>query len=600
MKGQISFIVKRAYDNFSGGGGATCGVEKAFGRPVDGAVNHNMWAILMHKTNHPWTKHYQDDVFSVDLKEMTEGCPVGLVWFSPDCRHFSRAKGDVPVDRKIRGLSWVELKWGMEVQPDVMMMENVKEIQTWGPLIQNEKGEWFPDPERAGETFEGFIRMLSTGIEPDHPAFLEACEFLEIEPDGDKAQMLIKGLGYDIDYNELKACDYGAPTIRERFFMVARRDGRKIVWPKPTHGPGLKPYRSAAEIIDWERPIPSIFETSEEIKRKHGVDARRPLKNKTMRRIGRGLKKFIIENKDPYILPWTVSNVTNATGHRVNEPVDTIRTGGGGGQMLIAPSLIQYHDETAKDEVRGQSLDKPLMTVDASNRYGLTAAFMTEYYGNAQDGISVKEPLHTVTSRDREGVTVAFMSQFNTKAGYGNSVDGPLNTVTAVDHNAIVMAYMSKFYGTGTGQDLRKPLATITTSPGHFGLIEVKLVKTVSGQSLHHWPEVRKMLNDYCGYSLKDDEVLIFNIGGVWYFISDIGLRMLAPRELYDAQGFPADYIIDRDYMGRPYPKSEQIARCGNSVSPLVVEALVRANLPELCSKKRFKTMKELEKEFAA
>jgi DNA (cytosine-5)-methyltransferase 1 len=605
MNAQVNMLRKRIVDNFACGGGASTGIELALGRPVDIAINHDREAIAMHEKNHPYTKHYREDVFSIDPKTAVEGCPVLLAWFSPDCTHHSRARGGKPVEKKIRGLSWVELRWGMEVRPEVMMLENVKEIQTWGPLIKNEKGEDVPDPARKGETFKGFIRMLTTGIEPDHPAFLEACEFLKIDPAGEKAKMLIDGLGYDLEYRELRGCDFGAATIRERFFMIARCDGRKIVWPKPTHGKpgsGLIPFHTAAEIINWDLPIPSIFETSKEIKEKYGLDARRPLAKATMKRIARGVKKHVIDTPDPYIMPWTVSNVTNATGHPVNDPVDTIRTGGGGGQMLlaptmtaigqtgfsedrsysieepirtvvskaeqciIAPTLIQYHNETSDNEVRGQKLDEPLMTVDSSNRYGLAGMFMSEYYGNARDGISIKEPLHTITGKDREGVTAVFLS---------------------------------KFYKTGIGQDVREPLHTITTSPGHFGIIEVKLAKAERDQDLQRWPEIRSMLNEYCGYTMADDEVLIFKISGIWYFISDIGLRMLTPRELYNAQGFPPDYVIELKYNGKPYSKAKQVSNVGNSVCPILPYVLVKANLPESCCKRKLVSMRDLENEVA-
>jgi DNA (cytosine-5)-methyltransferase 1 len=639
MNAQVNMLTKKIVDNFACGGGASTGIELALGRPVDIAVNHDREAIAMHEKNHPFTKHYREDVFTIDPKTAVEGCPVELAWFSPDCTHHSRARGGKPVEKKIRGLAWVAIKWAMEVRPEVIMLENVKEIQTWGPLMQNTKGEWIPDPERKCETFQGFIRMLSTGIEPDHPALLEACEFLKIDPVGEKAKMLIQGLGYDVEFNELKGCNFGAATIRERFFMITRCDGRKIVWPKPTHGKpgsGLLPYKTAAEIIDWTLPIPSIFESKEYIKEKHGITAVRPLADATMKRISRGIKKHVIDSPDPYIVPWTVSNVTNATGHKVSNPVDTIRTGGGGGQMflaptmtaigqtgfsddrsygieepirtvvskaeqcLIAPTLIQYHSETSDKESRGQAIDEPLMTVDAANRYGLASVFMSEYYGNAQDGISAKEPMHTITGKDREGVTAAFMSKYY--GGYqeaGNSVKDPLNTITSWDHNALAMAYMSKFYKTGIGQDLNEPLHTITTSPGHFGVIEVKLVKAEPGQDLYHWPEIRAMLNEFCGYSLKDDEVLIFKVRGIWYFISDIGLRMLTPRELYNAQGFPADYIIELEYNGKPYSKAKQVSNVGNSVCPVLPYVLVKANLPYSCCKRKLTTMRDLENEIS-
>lgn len=512
-------------DNFAGGGGASTGIEIAIGRSVDVAINHDPAAIAMHRANHPTSKHYTEDIWMVDPVEACEGHPVGLAWFSPDCKHFSKAKGGKPVSKHIRGLSWVILRWAMTVRPRVIMMENVEEIQTWGPLMKRKDGKTVPDPARAGETFKGFISMLTTGIALDHPAFHEACDFLK--PDAQQAMKLAMGLGYHVEHRELRACDYGAPTIRKRFFLIARCDGKPIVWPKATHGDpdslevaaGMKkPWKPVADVLDFSLPCPSIFATSEEIYEQYGIRAVRPLADATMRRIARGIQKFVIENPHPFIVS-----------------VD--------GEDRIAPNLIQYHDEQGGD-VRGQEVDDPLMTVDASNRYGLVSTFISKYYGGDNVAAGVDKPLPTVTAIDHNAVCAVAVTQFN-HYSVGQEVTKPLNTMTAqTNHFGEVCAFLVKYYGNGDNAvPCDKPAPTVTEKD-RMGLV------TVRGQD---------------------------------YQIVDIGLRMLTPRELFNAQGFPKDYIIDVDADGKPYPKSEQVARCGNAVCPPIPTALVRANLPEFC-----------------
>lgn len=475
-------------DNFAGGGGASTGIELATGYSVDIAINHDPEAIKMHKANHPNTKHYCENVWAIDPVKACNGHPVGLAWFSPDCKHFSKAKGGKPKDKNIRGLAWVALRWAGLVRPRVIMLENVEEFKTWGPLNRGHH----PIKEKQGKTFERFVQQL-------------------------------RNLGYEVEFRELIAADYGAPTMRKRFFMVARCDGKPIVWPEPTHGPAdseavkvglLKPYVGAYTQIDFSRPCPSIFDTSEEIKEKYGIRAVRPLAQKTMDRIARGFKKFILDNPEPFIIQC------NHGGERrpndIREPMPTIIEKHGYG--IVAPTLIQYHSETAHGEVRGQTIEEPIMTVDGSNRYGLVTSFLSKFYksGIGQDE---REPLHTIT--------------------------------TSAGHFGEVRAFLIKYYGDATGKDIEKPLDTVTTKD-RFGLVTIK---------------------------------------GVDYQIVDIGLRMLEPRELYGCQGFPDDYIIDHDYTGKIYPRSEQVRRCGNAVCPPIPAALVRANLPELCVAKRMPNM---------
>lgn len=518
----VSYRAELIVDNFAGGGGASTGIELALGRPVDIAINHDPDAILMHRTNHPYTEHYCESVWDVDPRKVTNGRPVGLAWFSPDCKHFSKAKGSKPVDKNIRGLAWIVLKWAGTVRPRVIILENVEEFQTWGPV---RKGK--PVKSKQGETFQKWKEQL-------------------------------QALGYKIEHRELVAADYGAPTIRKRFFLIARCDGKPIIWPERTHAPRnsdevpsgkCRTWRAAAEIIDWSIPCPSIFDTAEEIKEKYGIRAVRPLAKNTERRIARGIEKFVLKNKEPFIVPWTITNTNGSVGKPINMPIGTVRTPSGGGQMFIAPSLIQYHSEQS-ERVRGQELQEPIMTLDAANRYGLSAAYLTEYFQNGRP-LDVNSPLHTATTKDREGV---------------------------------VETFLSKFYKTGVGQETDEPLHTVTTSAGNFGVVKVKMQE--AGGDMGHWPQVRDLLNTHCGYDIGEDEILLLDINGIWHFISDIGLRMLTPRELYNANGFHPDYIIDHDYTGKAYGKTKQVARCGNAVPPPLAEALVRANLPEMCGRK--------------
>ena len=507
-------------DSFAGGGGASTGIELATGHPVDIAINHNEAAIMMHRRNHPFTEHYIEDIWQVDPKQAVRGRHVRLAWFSPDCKHFSRAKGAALVDKNIRGLAWVVLRWAAEVRPDVIMLENVPEFVTWGPV---RKGK--PVKSKSGQTYKKWLSQL-------------------------------KELGYEVETRKLCAADFGAPTIRTRFYLIARCDGNLIVFPERTHAPRnshevkigkYKPWRSASEIINWDLPCPSIFSTKEEIKSNYGITVKRPLKANTLRRIARGLDKFVLKSGEPFI----VSNNSGNLPHSMDEPLPTVTTGGR--NILIAPSLIQYHSERRISEVRGQDIDKPIQTVDAANRYGLSATWLVQYFGGEGHYHSVEKPLATITTMEREGVCVAHLAHFK---------------------------------GKDKGQSPFEPLMTVTSRDGQFADIRTMFVKWNGQTDLYHWGEVRELLNTYCDYNIADDEILLLDIGGIWYFISDIGLRMLTPRELYDAMGFPHDYIIDRDVNGKEISRADQVARCGNAVCPDVAEALVRANLPDCCKQK--------------
>ena len=550
---QMDFFEEMIIDNFAGGGGASTGIELATGRVVDVAINHDPDAILMHRTNHPQTRHYCESVWDVDPWEVTRGRPVGLAWFSPDCKHFSKAKGSKPIDRNIRGLAWIVLKWAGTVKPRVIILENVEEFQTWGPV---RKGK--PVKSRRGETFRKWKEQL-------------------------------QALGYEIEHRELVAADYGAPTIRKRFFLIARCDGKKIIWPQRTHAPKdseevkngkCKPWRGAAEIIDWTIPCPSIFDTTDEIKEKYGIRAVRPLAVNTQKRIARGIEKFVLQNKEPFIVPIGYGERKGqAPGvHDMKEPVSTVVSNGK--QYLCQPELSPFIVQVNHkgEQFRGQELKEPIPTITGKHGYGLATPVMT--------AIAV--------SKAEQCLAMPSLIQYHTEQSErvrGQGMDEPIMTLDAANRYGLSVAFLSKFYKTGIGQEPEEPLHTVTTSAGHFGVVTVKMSR--SEMNLHHWNEVRELLNAYCGYAIAADEILLLDVNGTLYFISDIGLRMLTPRELYAANGFPPDYIIDHDYTGRAYGKTKQVARCGNAVPPPFAESLVRANLPEMCGR-RFETMQEL------
>ena len=554
---QTDLFEKIIIDNFAGGGGASTGIELACGRPVTIAINHDPDAIAMHRTNHPYTEHLQASVWDVDPEQVCHGRKVGLAWFSPDCKHFSKAKGAALVDRNIRGLAWIVLRWAGTVRPDVILLENVEEFITWGPV---RKGK--PVKSKSGQTFAKWKRQL-------------------------------QALGYVVEHRVLVAADYGTPTSRKRFVLVARCDGKPIVWPKRTHAPRnspevqagkLKPWRSAAEVIDWSIPGYSIFQSKEEIKERCGATVVRPLAENTLRRVIRGVDKFTLKSGEPFLMECNHAGGGHIADMR--DPYKTITAKHTGG--IVAPTLIQYHTEQAEN-VRANGLDRPMNTVDASNRYGLVSANLVEYYGNGNP-LDAREPMHTVTSHDRESLVAVHIQKYFSGV-IGAKAEDPLPTVTAIDHNSICAAEIAEFKGVDIGQDCRKPLRTITAGGGEFGVVRVTLS---SAGDMGYWPQVRELLNRFCGYDLADNECLVLMIGGVGYYIADITLRMLTPRELYNAMGFPLDYKIERDYKGNIYSKTKQVAKCGNAVPPPLAEAMVRANLPDWCGKK-ITTMEQLD-----
>jgi DNA (cytosine-5)-methyltransferase 1 len=653
-------------DNFAGGGGASTGIEQALGRAVDIAINHDEEAIRMHEVNHPGTRHIRNNIWQIDPLEVTGGQPVALAWFSPDCKHFSKAKGGKPREKSIRDLAWVVVLWGKRARPDVILLENVEEFRTWGPL--DDEGQ--PIKARAGETFDKWCREL-------------------------------RKLGYRLQFRELRACDYGAPTIRKRFFMIARRDGRAIVWPEPTHGkPGSAevlagqrlPWRTAAEIIDWSLPCPSIFERKKE------------LADKTKRRIAHGIVKFVLDNPRPFIVPVKSWGGGGNDARATDEPLRTTTTSKRGEHAVVSPVLTPFYgDKEGRPPRAANGADEPLRTQTIENRFGLVEAVCSPFASYAQQGganRTVEEPLHTVTASDGDHNTVVAATLINTRNGEREGqeprtrdVEQPYATVTAKgSQGAAVCAFMQKFADNGRGvppdeplhtvmagaprhaivcahieqangdgersrpgRAADAPLSTVTTdgahqrvvaahlaqfsetregrklNPGHSAeepvstivrkgplqaVVTSNLVKLRGGEDSHdascstsveeplhticatgtHMAEVRAFLMKYYSSAQHGQELheplhtathqarfglVTVTIEGEEYVIVDIGMRMLTPRELFNAQGFPPDYIIDRDAEGRPITKTAQVAKCGNSVCPPVAEALVRANVAE-------------------
>ena len=639
-------------DNFAGGGGTSTGLEQAFGRPVDIAINHDPEALAMHAANHPHTMHLCESVWEVDPIKVTGNRPVGLVWLSPDCKHFSKAKGGKPVEKKIRGLAWVALRWAAKCKPRVIMLENVEEFKTWGPLLIAADGSAKPDPAKKGKTFDSFIRQL-------------------------------RAHGYSVDYREMRGCDHDTPTIRKRFFLVARRDGIAIQWPEPTHGAPdsigvragkLLPYRTAAECIDFSLPCPSIFERD------------RPLAPATLRRIAKGIMRYVVDAADPFIVgqggpvyggkpvsanqPFgtlttenhravvlpTIVPVTHQGGDRtesIDEPFRTITGAHRGEKALGVATLVQVgYGEREGQAPRALDIEKPLGTVVGESKHALVSAVLVDAaHGEVSPGgvkrwgtgaHDVEAPLGTVTASGNKAVATAFLAKHYTGV-VGSDLADPIGTVTACDHHSLVTAFLTEHanasnqrvmpadaplrticaqvkgghfsivsahiqrdMGASVGHAADAPLGTVTAGGGgKSALVTSNMIKlrgtstaagtdeplgTVSAGGQHH-AEVRSFLLAYYGasetHSLTDplntvtsrDRFGLVTIQGQDYQIVDIGLRMLQPRELFRAQGFPDDYIIGDDpAQGLKLTKSAQVRMCGNSVCPPMAKALIRAN----------------------
>jgi DNA (cytosine-5)-methyltransferase 1 len=644
-------------DNFAGGGGASTGIERAFGRPIDVAINHDGEALAMHAANHPTTKHYTEDVFAVHPGFITGEQPIGLAWFSPDCKHHSKAKGGKPREQKIRGLAWVALKWATFQMPRCIALENVEEFLDWGPL--DDEGR--PIKAEKGRTFGAFVAALTTGLAKDHPDIGEIYETLGADF---PMERLHAGLRYKLEYRILRACDYRTPTIRKRLYVFARRDGLPIVWPAPTHGDPksdavksgkLLPWRTAAECIDWSIPCPSIFERA------------RPLKDATLRRIAKGIMKFVVNAADPFIVKFA----ENSTGQTIDEPLHTVMAGAPrfgvvaptlihvthhgsdrnanvdapiatvtganrGEQALVSATLIQTgYGEREGQEPRVPGLDKPLGTAVAGGvKHAVVTAFLAQhnkerngvkagrpaeapistitssggqqqlvtallakhYGGNETPGTDLRASMSTITSQDHHALVTAQLVGCGGRAGQSRprDVSEPAATITSKADTTVVTSHLLKLRNNQFGQEVRDPMPTLTAGGGHVG-------------------EVRTLLQKYHG----PDALGTVTINGELYAIVDIGMRMLTPRELARAQGFPDSYILDptvernretgeirlaqaaptsesvdkprmvRTRKGKnskplwvkaPLSKSAQVRMIGNSVCPEVAAALISAN----------------------
>jgi len=613
MSYQLPLDNEMIVDNFAGGGGASCGIEAALGRPVNIAINHDRVAIGMHAKNHPLTDHHCEDVWQVKPREVTKGRPVLLAWFSPDCKHHSKARGQKPVNKNIRGLAWVALRWAATVQPRIIMLENVEEFQDWGPVVhaRDEKGHlrynsdgskvMMPDADRRGITFRSFVNAL-------------------------------KRNGYEVEWREQRACDYGAPTIRKRLFLIARRDGLPIIWPKPTHGKkankslGVKLYRTAAECIDWDIPCPSIF------------DRKRPLAVNTLRRIAKGLEKFVINNADPFIVRvnHTASYYEHFRGQSIHDPLGTATqvngfalaqptlapfitehangsnqrnmamdeptatTTGKADTAVMCPTLIQVgYGEREGQQPRALDLEKPIGTLVGAGKHAIAAAHVMKFRHDS-GGSDMNAPLPTITAGSfikrpggaghAMGVCNAYITKLRGD-NVGHPADESLHTVSAGgQHHAVSMPFMVKYYGNGDGKEphtLDKPLGAITTKD-RFGLVDSCVdFPPLTPDQIDRARQVADLMREF-GY-WDDREFVTVMLDGVELVVVDIGMRMLAPRELARAQGFPDSYIIDRAliwdeatgaYVERQLTKTEQVRMIGNSVSPEHAKALVLANVP--------------------
>lgn len=575
-------------DNFAGGGGASHGIFMATGRHPDIAINHDQEAIAMHRANHPETLHLCEDVFAIDPIKVCNGRPVGLAWFSPDCKHFSKAKGGKPVSKKIRGLAWVVVKWAAAVKPRIIALENVEEFQTWGPIDKDGK----PRKDKQGVTFRFWWRKLEK-------------------------------LGYRIEMKELRACDYGAPTIRKRLFIIARCDGLPIEWPKATHADPkseavksgrLKPWRTAAECIDWSLACPSIFERE------------RPLAENTLKRIARGIQRYVIDAKEPFIVTCNHGGDW-FRGHGTSEPMNTL-TAARDAHGLVMPYISRMDQTSGADRNGIAPPDEPLRTVHAVNPFAVVSPVLTGVGGRAGQSRprSGDEPMQTITAKGDTGLVVPTLIQ----TGYGEregqaprvpGLDKPLGTAVGSNKHALVSAFLTKFRTGATGSSMEEPVHTITAGPKEnpagaphaMGIVTSHLLK-LKGTCQHgqetgkpmptiqagglHVGNVQAFLIKYysngcgkTGASLNKpaptipahDRVGLVTVHGEEYQIVDIGLRMLQPRELYRAQGFPDSYEIElgMDADGNPdkLSKSAQVRMCGNSVCPPLAAAIVAAQL---------------------
>lgn len=552
-------------DLFAGGGGASTGLAWALGRDPDIAINHDAEALAMHRANHPHTRHMQNDITRVLPLEATGGHPVAVLHASPDCTHFSKAKGGKPKSQYIRDLAWVIVRWAEDTRPMLITLENVEEFLSWGPLDKN----GHPIKSQEGATFAAWRKRLTR-------------------------------LGYRVEWRLLRACDYGAPTTRRRLFVVARRDKRPIVWPAPTHGNPksaavragkLLPWRTAAECIDWSIPSQSIF------------DRKKPLALATQRRIAEGLRRYVLQAAEPFIICLNhtakdgsyqyfrgqgigepLATITQSLGFAVTAPVLSRQFGRSIGQRVDAPhpTITQCnHDALVAAsliKMRGMNIgapvDEPLRTVSAQGQHHalVEAACIAKHYGTTI-GQPAGEPLSTIAGHNKHSLVSACITKYYGKSDC-SGVDEPLHTLTSKERMALTSACLVKYYGTAKAADVGEPMHTITAK-ARMGLVEAEARK---GSEPGRYEQVREFLRAWGVIGPEDEAEFVYE--GVVLRIMDILMRMLAPRELYTAQGFQPDYIIDELPGGKRLTKTAQIRMCGNSVPPELIEALVRANGP--------------------
>ena len=574
---QNSIFDELIVDNFAGGGGASTGIELAVGRPVDIAINHDPKAIAMHKVNHPCTQHYQESVWDIDPRKVTEGRPVGIAWFSPDCKHFSKAKGGKPVDKNIRGLAWVALRWASSVRPRIILLENVEEFMTWGPLKAiRHNGRCVKEIIRSGNMIKYITAVKGEVLSVDQQIF---------EPDKKRAGQTfnkfvqsLRNLGYQVEWRILKACDYGTPTIRKRFYLIARCDGMPIVWPEPTHGEGKQPYRTAAECIDWSIPCPSIF------------GRKKDLAVNTQRRIARGLDKFVLKNPRPFIMEMNYQN----TPQDPEKPLTTQTAVNK--HFIINPSIVPVgYGERAGQAPRVHDIKDPLTRVVSSCKQNLVTFHLSNRYGDGKDGrgTALDEQAPTLTGTNHTHLVAADIVHYYGGADHASDPQDPLATVTALPRHYLTEEHLLVFENNVDNKSYGEPLPTMTQAQ-KFANVRTYLRKIEGAQDLGNWHKVRELLNNYAGYNIADDEILILLINSIEYFIADIGMRMLKAFELKLAQGFPVDYCIDiESKIGKPYSEAKQIARLGNAVCPPVAMALVKANYIDVATKS-LQTMAQL------
>lgn len=527
-------------DNFAGGGGASTGIYMATGRHPDIAINHDPEAIAMHRINHPQTKHYCEDVFNIDPVQVCAGRPVGLAWFSPDCKHFSKAKGGKPVNKKIRGLAWVVVKWARSVKPRIIILENVEEFETWGPLTPEGK----PCPERKGLTFRLWWKQLER-------------------------------LGYQLDKKEIRACDYGAPTIRKRLFIVARCDGLPIVWPEATHGDPkteaaksgrLLPWRTAADCIDWSIPCPSIF------------GRKKPLAENTLKRIHRGIQRYVIDAQEPFIVTYYGPKGDDFRGQSLRDPLATQTTENRHG--LVTPYLVRI-GQTGGNGKYSNDAEEPLTTITSKAEHCLVSPVLVGAGGPTYSGkpVPADQPFGTLTTENHRALVTAFMARHFGKS-HGREVNCPAGTEASRAKTSLVTSHLIKFKGTcKDGQPVTEPVPTVQAGGLHIGEVRAFLINYYSNGS----GKTGASLDRPAPTITERHRLGLVTIQGQDWQIVDIGMRMLQPHELYLAQGFPGGYIIEHGLDERGarvvLTKSAQVKMCGNSVSPYPAEKIVTAQL---------------------